>query len=74
MQSGGSDPAIVARMVDLQAEARSLEENQPAAAGKSTTQSDNEQKICPACHCRTLSTQLCSVEHLLSLLSLIFPL
>ncbi|XP_051233110.1 coiled-coil domain-containing protein 17 isoform X5 [Dicentrarchus labrax] len=34
MQSGGSDPAIVARMIDLQAEAQSLEKNQPAAAGK----------------------------------------
>uniref|UniRef100_A0A3Q1JDQ1 Coiled-coil domain containing 17 n=1 Tax=Anabas testudineus TaxID=64144 RepID=A0A3Q1JDQ1_ANATE len=32
MQSGGSDPAIVAQMIDLQAEAQSLEKNQPAAA------------------------------------------
>ncbi|XP_069560950.1 coiled-coil domain-containing protein 17-like [Brachyistius frenatus] len=34
MQSGGSDPAIVAQMTDLQAEAQSLEKNQPAAAAK----------------------------------------
>ncbi|XP_026201518.1 coiled-coil domain-containing protein 17 [Anabas testudineus] len=34
MQSGGSDPAIVAQMIDLQAEAQSLEKNQPAAAAK----------------------------------------
>ncbi|XP_041791224.1 coiled-coil domain-containing protein 17 [Chelmon rostratus] len=54
MQSGGSDPAIVARMVDLQAEARSLEENQPAAAGKSTTQ-----KVPPQ---RDLSRELLAVE------------
>lgn len=32
MQSGGSDPAIVAQMIDLQAEAQSLEKNQPAEA------------------------------------------
>ncbi len=37
MQSGGADPAIVARMIDLQAEAQSLEKNKPAAAGKSKT-------------------------------------
>ncbi|XP_044055508.1 coiled-coil domain-containing protein 17 isoform X2 [Siniperca chuatsi] len=36
IQSGGSDPAIVVRMIDLQAEAQSLEKNQPVAAGKST--------------------------------------
>ncbi|XP_037626768.1 coiled-coil domain-containing protein 17 isoform X1 [Sebastes umbrosus] len=34
MQSGGSDPAIVAQMIDLQAEAQSLEKNQPATAGE----------------------------------------
>ncbi|XP_036970677.1 coiled-coil domain-containing protein 17 isoform X2 [Acanthopagrus latus] len=34
MQSGGSDPAIVARMIDLQAEAKSLEKTQPASSGK----------------------------------------
>eukprot|EP00064_Thunnus_orientalis_P016240 superscaffoldBa00003170_g16304 len=34
MQSGGSDPAIVAHMIDLQAEAQSLEKNQPATAAK----------------------------------------
>nr|XP_033478744.1 coiled-coil domain-containing protein 17 isoform X1 [Epinephelus lanceolatus] len=34
MQSGGSDPAIVAQMVDLQAEAQSLEKTQPATAGE----------------------------------------
>ncbi|KAF1385408.1 hypothetical protein PFLUV_G00107450 [Perca fluviatilis] len=34
MQSGGSDPAIVAQMIDLQAEAQSLEKNQPATAGR----------------------------------------
>ncbi|XP_031139771.1 coiled-coil domain-containing protein 17 isoform X2 [Sander lucioperca] len=34
MQSGGSDPAIVAQMIELQAEAQSLEKNQPATAGK----------------------------------------
>uniref|UniRef100_A0A671Y3M0 Coiled-coil domain containing 17 n=1 Tax=Sparus aurata TaxID=8175 RepID=A0A671Y3M0_SPAAU len=34
MQSGGSDPAIVARMIDLQAEAQSLEKTRPASAGK----------------------------------------
>lgn len=48
MQSGGSDPAIVAQMIDLQAEAQSLEKNQPATAGKakkkSKTQSNDEQK------------------------------
>ncbi|KAG8003276.1 Coiled-coil domain-containing protein 17 [Nibea albiflora] len=34
MQSGGSDPAIVAQMIDLQAEAQSLEKNQSATAAK----------------------------------------
>ncbi|KAM7409808.1 hypothetical protein PAMA_001349 [Pampus argenteus] len=34
MQSGGSDPVIVAQMIDLQAEAQSLEKNQPATATK----------------------------------------
>ncbi|XP_042369363.1 coiled-coil domain-containing protein 17 [Plectropomus leopardus] len=34
VQSGGSDPAIVAQMMDLQAEAQSLEKKQPATAGK----------------------------------------
>ncbi|KAE8293788.1 Coiled-coil domain-containing protein 17 [Larimichthys crocea] len=34
MQSGGSDPAIVARMIDLQVEAQSLEKNQSATAVK----------------------------------------
>ncbi|XP_059196350.1 coiled-coil domain-containing protein 17 [Centropristis striata] len=34
MQSGGSDPTIVAQMIDLQAEALSLEQKQPAAAGE----------------------------------------
>ncbi|XP_070688344.1 coiled-coil domain-containing protein 17-like [Pempheris klunzingeri] len=37
MQSGESDPAIVARMIDLQAEAQSQENIQPAAGGKSTS-------------------------------------
>lgn len=37
MQSGGSDPDIVAQMIDLQAEAQSQEKNQPAAGGKSKT-------------------------------------
>lgn len=32
MQSGGSEPDIVAQMIDLQAEAQSLENNQAAAA------------------------------------------
>lgn len=35
MRSGGSHPAIVARMIDLQAEAQVLEKRQPAAAGRS---------------------------------------
>ncbi|KAF7656559.1 hypothetical protein LDENG_00039490 [Lucifuga dentata] len=34
MQSGGLDPAIVAQLIDLQAEAQSLEKNQSAAADK----------------------------------------
>ncbi|XP_034738042.1 coiled-coil domain-containing protein 17 [Etheostoma cragini] len=34
IQSGGSDPAIEAQMIALQAEAQSLEKNQPAMAGK----------------------------------------
>ncbi|XP_008298098.1 coiled-coil domain-containing protein 17 [Stegastes partitus] len=34
MQSGGSDPATVAQLIDLQAEAQSLEKNQPAAPSK----------------------------------------
>ncbi|GAA6221346.1 coiled-coil domain-containing protein 17 isoform X1 [Lates japonicus] len=34
MQSGGSDPAIVAQMIHLQAEAQCLEKNQPAASAK----------------------------------------
>ncbi|KAK2908156.1 hypothetical protein Q8A73_009229 [Channa argus] len=34
MHSGGSDPAIVSRMIDLQAEAQSLEKNQSSAAAK----------------------------------------
>ncbi|XP_036970678.1 coiled-coil domain-containing protein 17 isoform X3 [Acanthopagrus latus] len=38
MQSGGSDPAIVARMIDLQAEAKSLEKTQPASSGKMMTE------------------------------------
>lgn len=32
MQSGGADPAIVAQLIDLQAEAQGLEKNQSAAA------------------------------------------
>ncbi|XP_035509478.1 coiled-coil domain-containing protein 17 [Morone saxatilis] len=56
MQSGGSDPAIVARMIDLQAEAQSLEKNQPAAAGKSKTQ-----KVKPPQ--RGPSWELLAVEH-----------
>lgn len=47
MQTGGSDPAIVARMIDLQAEAQSQEKNQPAAAGKSETQSDDVKHAAP---------------------------
>lgn len=39
MHSGGSDPAIVAQMIDLQAEAQSLEKNQPAAASKAKKKS-----------------------------------
>uniref|UniRef100_A0A671Y3M8 Coiled-coil domain containing 17 n=1 Tax=Sparus aurata TaxID=8175 RepID=A0A671Y3M8_SPAAU len=53
MQSGGSDPAIVARMIDLQAEAQSLEKTRPASAGKSKTQSDAGQKTCAASRCIT---------------------
>ena len=53
MQSGGSDPAIVARMIDLQAEAKSLEKTQPASSGKSKTQGDAGQKICTASCCIT---------------------
>lgn len=68
MQSGGSDPAIVARMIDLQVEAQSLEKNQSATAVKSKTQSDDEQKLCGACHCTTVNTAL------FSLLSWILPL
>lgn len=64
MQSGGSDPAIVAQMVDLQAEAQSLEKNQPATAGeakmKSKHRSDDEQKICSACHCIIISQHSCA--------------
>ncbi|XP_054458918.1 coiled-coil domain-containing protein 17 [Anoplopoma fimbria] len=35
MQSSGSDPAIVAQMIDLQVEARSLENKQPATSSES---------------------------------------
>lgn len=43
MQSGGSDPDIVAQMIDLQAEAKRLEKNQPAAAGEAVkTSKDSE--------------------------------
>uniref|UniRef100_UPI003AAEB8B1 coiled-coil domain-containing protein 17-like n=1 Tax=Centroberyx gerrardi TaxID=166262 RepID=UPI003AAEB8B1 len=34
MQSGGSDPAVVAQMIDLQAEAQTLEQHQPGAGAK----------------------------------------
>ena len=70
MRSGGSDPAIVARMIDLQAEAQSLEKTRPASAGKSKTQSDAGQEVFAASRC--ITTQLCSVEPLLNLLRLIF--
>lgn len=51
MQSGGSDPAIMAQMINLQKEAQSLERNQPATAAKarkkeSKNQSDDEEKVC----------------------------
>ncbi|XP_051803590.1 coiled-coil domain-containing protein 17 [Acanthochromis polyacanthus] len=34
MQSGGSDPAVVTELIDLQAQAQSLEKDRPAAASK----------------------------------------
>ncbi|XP_053286777.1 coiled-coil domain-containing protein 17 [Pleuronectes platessa] len=43
MQSGGSDPAVVAQMTDLQAEAQSLEENHGAAASAE----DRSRKVRP---------------------------
>lgn len=49
-------------MIDLQAEAQSLEKNPAAAAAaskakkKSKDQSDLKKKICSACHCVTVST------------------
>ncbi|XP_050933215.1 coiled-coil domain-containing protein 17 [Lates calcarifer] len=42
MQSGGSDPAIVAQMIHLQAEAQRLEKNQPAASAKARKKSKND--------------------------------
>lgn len=54
MQSGGSDPAIVAQMINLQKEAQSLERNQPATAAETSKKesknlSDDEEKICSLC-------------------------
>ncbi|XP_070765069.1 coiled-coil domain-containing protein 17-like [Enoplosus armatus] len=48
VQSGGSDPAIVARMIDLQAEAQSLEEDQSAAAGKSKARKAKPRRRSPS--------------------------
>ncbi|XP_069377686.1 coiled-coil domain-containing protein 17 [Paralichthys olivaceus] len=45
MQSGGSDPTIVAQMIDLQAEAQSLEKNHAAAAAASDR--DRRRKVRP---------------------------
>lgn len=45
MQSGGSDPAIVAQMIELQAEAQSLEKNQPATAGKAKKKSKSDDEL-----------------------------
>ena len=39
-QSGGSDPAVVAQMTDLQAEAQSLEGNHTAAAAAAASAED----------------------------------
>ncbi|TDH08825.1 hypothetical protein EPR50_G00101930 [Perca flavescens] len=55
MQSGGSDPAIVAQMIDLQAEAQSLEKNQPATAGR-----DKKKRVKP--RQRGVSWELLAVE------------
>ncbi|AWP10622.1 putative coiled-coil domain-containing protein 17 [Scophthalmus maximus] len=43
-QSGGSDPAIVAQMIDLQAEAQSLEKNE-AASAKATGKRENDEPL-----------------------------
>ncbi|XP_034438823.1 coiled-coil domain-containing protein 17 isoform X2 [Hippoglossus hippoglossus] len=45
-QSGGSDPAIVAQMTDLQAEAQSLEGNHSAAAAAASAK-DRSRKVRP---------------------------
>ncbi|KAF0041838.1 hypothetical protein F2P81_005370 [Scophthalmus maximus] len=42
-QSGGSYPAIVAQMIDLQAEAQSLEKNE-AASAKATGKRENDER------------------------------
>uniref|UniRef100_A0A3Q3S375 Uncharacterized protein n=1 Tax=Mastacembelus armatus TaxID=205130 RepID=A0A3Q3S375_9TELE len=55
MQSGGSDPSIVAQMIDLQAEAQSLEKNQPTA----TTKAKKKKIKSPR---RSLSWELLAVE------------
>uniref|UniRef100_A0A3B4US92 Coiled-coil domain containing 17 n=1 Tax=Seriola dumerili TaxID=41447 RepID=A0A3B4US92_SERDU len=47
VQSGGSDPVIVAQMIDLQAQAQSLETNQPAASTKARKKLKPRQR-CPS--------------------------
>lgn len=60
MQSDGSDPVIVARMIDLQAEAQSLEKNRPATAAKARKKerknlSDGEERTSSVCQGISLS-------------------
>ncbi|XP_022622142.1 coiled-coil domain-containing protein 17 [Seriola dumerili] len=48
VQSGGSDPVIVAQMIDLQAQAQSLETNQPAASTKARKKKLKPRQRCPS--------------------------
>ncbi|XP_053178991.1 coiled-coil domain-containing protein 17 [Scomber japonicus] len=56
IQSGGSDPTIVAQMINLQKEAQSLERNQPATA----TETSKKEKV--KHHLRDPSQELLAVE------------
>ncbi|XP_062280827.1 coiled-coil domain-containing protein 17 [Scomber scombrus] len=56
MQSGGSDPAIVAQMINLQKEAQSLERNQPATAAEASKKEKVKR------HLRGPSRELLAVE------------
>ncbi|KAM9848856.1 coiled-coil domain-containing protein 17 [Aulostomus maculatus] len=60
MQSGGSDPVIVAQMTDLQVEAQNLERNQPAAAAAAAAaaaEARTEKKVTPPLSGRLLDLE-----------------